>query len=63
MLLRLYMFLYMFVRHIAVIQALILQEEWEKFAILNLVHKSMGHSERRMWSEEWMYGFVDREKI
>ena len=31
------MFLYMFVKHVVNIQALILQKEWEKFVILSLI--------------------------
>jgi hypothetical protein len=42
LLLGLYMFLYMLVKHVVDIQALILQEEWEKLAILSLVYENMG---------------------
>ena len=37
-----------------------LQGEWEKVAILNLVYKNMGHTERSIWSQEHMSGFVER---
>ena len=60
LLLRLYIFLYMLMKHVVNIQALILQGEWEKFAIFNLVYKSMGHRERNMCNLEWMSRFVDR---
>ena len=46
LLLVLYMFLYMLVKHVVNIQALILQEEWEKLAILRLVYENMGYRER-----------------
>ena len=42
LLLGLYMFLYMLVKHVVDIQTLILQGEWEKFAILSLVYENMG---------------------
>ena len=48
----LYMFLYMLVKHVVDIQALFLQEKWEKFAILSLVYGSMGHRDRSIWSQE-----------
>ena len=54
------MFLYMLVKHDVDIPTLILQGEWVKFAILNLVQESMGHGEWSTWSQEWMYGSVDR---
>jgi len=60
LLLGLYMFLYMLVKHVVAIQALILQGEWEKFAILSVVYESMRCRERSIWSQERMYGFVDR---
>ena len=60
LLLGLYMFLYMLVKHVVDIQALILQGEWEKLAILSLVYESMGYRERSIWSQERMIGFVDR---
>ena len=44
----LYMFLYMFVKHVVDIQALILQRGWKKFAILSLVYKKMGHEKRNI---------------
>ena len=31
---------------------MLLQEEWEKVAILSLVYKSMRHRERSIWSQE-----------
>ena len=54
------MFLYMLVKHVVDIQALILQGEWEKVAILSLVYENMGYRERSVWSQERMIGFVDR---
>jgi hypothetical protein len=33
-------------KHVVDIQTMFLQEEWEKVAILSLVHESMGHIER-----------------
>ena len=60
MLLGLYMFLYMLVKHVVDIQALILQGEWEKLAILSLVYENMGYRERSIWSQERMIGFVYR---
>ena len=45
MLLGLHMFLYMLMKHVVNIQALLLQGEWEKFAILNLVYEIMRHRE------------------
>ena len=62
LLLELYMFLYMLVKHVVDIQTLFLQGEWEKCAILSLVYKSMGHKDMSIWSQEEMYGFVDRCK-
>ena len=59
LLLELYMFLYMFVKHVVDIQTLFLQGEWEKFAILSLVYESMGHRERNIWSQEQISRFVD----
>ena len=50
-----YVFLYMLVKHVVNIQVLLLQGEWEKFANLKLVYESMGHRERRIWSQEMMY--------
>jgi hypothetical protein len=46
LLLGLYMFLYMLVKHVVDIQALILQGEWEKLAILSLGYENMGYRER-----------------
>ena len=59
LLLRLYMFLYKFVKHVVDIQALFLQGEWKKFAILSLVYESIGYKERSICSQEQMYKFVD----
>ena len=59
MLLWLYMYLYMLVKHVVHIQALFLQGEWEIFKILSWVNKSMGHRDRNLWSQKRMYGFVD----
>jgi hypothetical protein len=42
----LYMFFYMLVKRVVDIQALILQGEWEKLAILSLVYENMGYRER-----------------
>ena len=56
LLLRLYMTLYILVKHVVDIQTLLLQQikkrKRKKFAILNLVYESMGHSDRSIWSEE-----------
>ena len=60
LLLRLYMYLYMLVKHVVDIQAMFLQGEWEKVAILNLMYESMRHRERSIWSQERMSGFVER---
>ena len=54
-LLYLYMFLYMLVKHIVDIQALFLQEEWEKFVVLSMIHENMGLRKRSIWSREQMY--------
>ena len=51
--------LYMFVKHVVDIQALFLQGEWEKFAILSLIYESMGHREMSIKSHKWMYRFVE----
>ena len=59
-LLRLYIFLYMLVRNVVGIQTLILQGEWEKYAILSVVYESIGRKERNTWGQEKMLGFVDR---
>ena len=48
LLLGLYMFLYMLVKYVVDIQALILQGEWEKLAILSLVYDNMGCRERNI---------------
>jgi hypothetical protein len=49
-LLIMYMFLYMLVKHVVDIQALILQGKWEKLAILSLVYENMGYRKRSIWS-------------
>ena len=59
LLLGLYMFLYMTVKHVVAIQALVLQGEWENFAILSLMNESMGRRERSIWSQERMAKLVD----
>jgi hypothetical protein len=59
-LLGLYIFLYMLVKNVVVIQTLILQGEWEKIAILSVVYENIGRIERNIWSQERMLGFVDR---
>src|ERR1700738_3456295 len=59
-LLGMYIFLYMLVKNVVGIQTLILQGEWEKFAILSVVYESIGRKERNIWSQERMLGFVDR---
>ena len=41
LLLGLYMLLYIFVKHVANIQALYLQGEWEKFTMLCLVYENI----------------------
>jgi hypothetical protein len=51
LLLGLYMFLYMIVKHVVAIQTLILQGEWEKIAILSLINEIMGRRERSIWSK------------
>ena len=46
------MCLYVCFEAVVNIQAMLLQEEWEKVAILSLVYKSMRHRERSIWSQE-----------
>ena len=46
MILGLYICLYMLVNYVVNIQAVLLQGEWEKVAILSLVYESMRHKER-----------------
>ena len=58
LLLGLYMFFYMLVKHVVDIQTMILQGEWEKFALLSLVLVRMGHI-KSIWSQGWMYKFID----
>jgi hypothetical protein len=60
LLLGLYMCLNTLVKHVADIQKMFLQGEWENVAILSLVYESMGHRERSIWSQELMSGFVER---
>ena len=59
-LLGLYIFLYMLVKNVVGIQTLILQGEWEKYAILSVVYESIGRKERNTWGQEKMLGFMDR---
>jgi hypothetical protein len=59
-LLGLYIFLYMLVKNVVVIQTLILQGEWEKIAILSVVYENIGCIERNIWNQEKMLGFVDQ---
>ena len=59
MLLGLYMCLYMLVKHVVDIQAMFLQGEWEKVAILSLMYESIGHRKRSIWGQEWVSGFVE----
>src|ERR1700737_35574 len=59
-LLGLYIFLYILVKNVVDIQTLILQGEWEKFAILSVVYESIGCRERNICSQKIMVGFVDR---
>ena len=47
-LLGLYIFLYMLVKNVVGIQTLILQGEWNFFAILSMVYKSIGRRERNI---------------
>ena len=54
------MFLNMLVKHVVYIQILIMQGEWEKFAILSFVYESIGHKERNIWIQEWIHKFVNR---
>jgi hypothetical protein len=49
-LLGLYIFLYMLVKNVVGIQTLILQGEWEKFAILSVVYENIGRRERNIWN-------------
>ena len=51
--------MYKIVKHVVAIQALFLQREWEKFAILSLINKMIGHRKRSIWSQEQMKKFVD----
>lgn len=56
----LYMCLYMIVQHVVNMQSLILQGEWEKFAIFSILWESMGREERSIWSHARQVGFTDR---
>ena len=60
LLLGLYMFFNMLVKHVVDFQTLFFQREWKKFIILSLVYESMGHKERSIGSQVRMCGFVDR---
>lgn len=60
LLLGLYVFLYMLVKHVVDIQILFLQGEWKKFGILSLVYGSIGRKERNIWSREYMHRCVYR---
>jgi hypothetical protein len=53
------MCLYMIVQHVLNMQSLILQREWEKFAIFSILWESMGHEERSIWSHARQVGFTD----
>ena len=60
----------MLVQHVVDIQALLLQGEWEKFAILSLSYEYMGHREEHIESRTYLQicrplvvGFVDDEKV
>ena len=59
LLLGLFMFLYMLVKHVVDIQTLFLQDEWENFPFLSLIYERMGHKERNIWSQQRMSGFVE----
>jgi hypothetical protein len=68
LLLGLWMFLYMLVKHIEDIPTLISQEEWEKFVNLSLVYESMGYRKRNISSKNrickpLVAGFVDRKRV
>ena len=54
LLLGLYMFLYMLVKHVVDIQTLLFQRKWKKFTTLSLVFESKGHIERNIWNQEQM---------
>jgi hypothetical protein len=60
LILGLYMFSYMIVKHVVAIHALILQGESEKFANLSLINKIIGRRERSIWSHECLARFVER---
>jgi hypothetical protein len=55
----LYMCLYMIVQHVVNMQSLILQGEWEKFAIFSILWESMEREERSIWSHARQVGFMD----
>jgi hypothetical protein len=55
----LYMCLYIIVQHVVNMQSLILQGEWEKFAIFSILWESMGREERSIWSHARQIGFTD----
>ena len=48
LLLELYMCLYMLVKHVMDIQAMLLQGEWKKVAILNSMYESLEHRKRNI---------------
>ena len=50
------MFFNMLVKHVMDFQELILQGEWEKFAILSLVNETKANKENNI--RKWMHGFV-----
>jgi hypothetical protein len=56
----LYMYLYMIVQHVVNMQSLILQGEWENFAIFSILWESMGREECSIWSHARQVGFTDR---
>ena len=53
----LYMFLYVLVKHVVDIQALLVKGKLKKFAILSLIYESMRHKYRSIGSQERMCGF------
>jgi hypothetical protein len=48
------------VQHVVNMQSLILQGEWEKFAIFNILWESMGREEHSIWSHARQVGFTNR---
>ena len=51
------MFLYVLVKHVVDIQALLVKGKLKKFAILSLIYESMRHKYRSIGSQERMCGF------